>query len=147
MTEVERLAEFVVRASYDDLSEAARDQLKIRVLDSLGCAIGAMSGEPVQLVHDQVRMGQAWEDGTLPFCAWGCAILSCVKCDATEQVFTFENARLWPQEYSLDGFFEMWLNGTDILAHDPGVELADLTLTNPFTRREQTTKIRRRRES
>lgn len=54
MTEVERLAEFAVRASYDDLSEAARDQLKIRVLDSLGCAIGAMSGEPVQLVHDQV---------------------------------------------------------------------------------------------
>jgi 2-methylcitrate dehydratase len=54
MTEVERLAEFAVRASYDDLSEAARDQLKIRVLDSLGCAIGAMDGEPVQLVHDQV---------------------------------------------------------------------------------------------
>jgi 2-methylcitrate dehydratase len=54
MTEVERLAEFAVRASYDDLSEAARDQLKIRVLDSLGCAIGAMGGEPVQLVHDQV---------------------------------------------------------------------------------------------
>jgi 2-methylcitrate dehydratase len=54
MTEVERLAEFVARSSYDELSEAARDQLKIRVLDSLGCAIGAMGAEPVQLVHDQV---------------------------------------------------------------------------------------------
>jgi len=54
MTDVERLAEFAVRASYDDLSEGSRDQLKIRVLDSLGCAIGAMDGEPVQLVHDQV---------------------------------------------------------------------------------------------
>jgi 2-methylcitrate dehydratase len=54
MTQVERLAEFAVRASYDDLSEAARDQLKIRVLDSLGCAIGAMSGEPVRIVHDQI---------------------------------------------------------------------------------------------
>jgi len=54
MTEAERLAEFAVRASYDDLSEAARDQLKIRVLDSLGCAIGAMGAEPVQLVHDEV---------------------------------------------------------------------------------------------
>lgn len=51
MTEVERLAEFAVRASYDDLSEAARDQLKIRVLDSLGCAIGAIDGEPVQIVR------------------------------------------------------------------------------------------------
>jgi 2-methylcitrate dehydratase len=54
MTEVERLAEFAVRASYDDLSEAARDQLKIRVLDSLGCAIGAMDAAPVRLVRGQV---------------------------------------------------------------------------------------------
>ncbi|MCC7242146.1 MAG: MmgE/PrpD family protein, partial [Acidobacteria bacterium] len=54
MTEVERLAEFAVRASYDDLSKAARDQLKIRVLDSLGCAIGAVGGEPVQLVRSHL---------------------------------------------------------------------------------------------
>jgi 2-methylcitrate dehydratase len=42
MTHAERLAAFVVRASYNDLSEAARQQLKVRVLDSLGCAIGAL---------------------------------------------------------------------------------------------------------
>jgi 2-methylcitrate dehydratase len=54
MTEVERLAEFAVRASYDDLSEAAREQLKIRILDSLGCAIGAIDGEPVRIVRRQV---------------------------------------------------------------------------------------------
>jgi hypothetical protein len=34
MTDVERLAEFVVQASYDDLSTAARSQLKIHVLDA-----------------------------------------------------------------------------------------------------------------
>jgi 2-methylcitrate dehydratase len=54
MTEVERLAEFAVRASYDDLSEEVREQLKIRVLDSLGCAIGAIDGEPVQIVRRQL---------------------------------------------------------------------------------------------
>jgi 2-methylcitrate dehydratase len=54
MTEVERLAEFAVRASYDDLSEEVRDQLKIRVLDSLGCAIGAIDGEPVRIVRRQL---------------------------------------------------------------------------------------------
>lgn len=54
MTDVERLAEFAIHASYDDLSEAARDQLKIRVVDSLGCAIAAMGGEPVQLVRGHV---------------------------------------------------------------------------------------------
>lgn len=33
MTMVEELATFVVRASYDDLSEPAREQLKIRMLE------------------------------------------------------------------------------------------------------------------
>ncbi len=54
MTHAERLATFVLRASYDDLSEAARQQLKIRVLDALGCAIGAVEGEPVRLVRAQI---------------------------------------------------------------------------------------------
>ncbi|MGQ0548152.1 MAG: MmgE/PrpD family protein [Armatimonadota bacterium] len=54
MTHAERLAAFVVRASYDELSEAARQQLKIRVLDSLGCAIGALDGEPIRMVRAQV---------------------------------------------------------------------------------------------
>jgi 2-methylcitrate dehydratase PrpD len=38
MTHVERFAAFAVRASYDDLSGEVREQLKIRVLDWLGCA-------------------------------------------------------------------------------------------------------------
>ena len=42
MTEVERLAEFVAGAHCDALSDSARQALKIRVLDSLGCAIGAL---------------------------------------------------------------------------------------------------------
>ncbi len=48
MTLVEQLANFVVRASYDEISEAARQQLKIRILDGLGCALGALEGEPIQ---------------------------------------------------------------------------------------------------
>ncbi len=55
MTLVERLATFVVRASYDELSPAARDQLKIRILDSLGCAIGALKGEPIQFIRAQTE--------------------------------------------------------------------------------------------
>jgi 2-methylcitrate dehydratase len=52
---VEQLARFAARASYDDLSEAARVQLKIRVLDALGCALGAVEGDPVRLVRAQVE--------------------------------------------------------------------------------------------
>ncbi len=55
MTQAEALAAFVARASYEDLSDAARDQLKIRVLDSLGCAIGAMEGEPIRLLRSQIE--------------------------------------------------------------------------------------------
>lgn len=55
MTIAEQLAGFAARASYDDLSEEAREQLRIRVLDSLACAIGALDGEPVRLVRAQVE--------------------------------------------------------------------------------------------
>ena len=55
MTQAEQLAAFVVRASYDDLSEAARRQLKIRVLDGLGCAIGALDGEPIRILRRHIE--------------------------------------------------------------------------------------------
>ena len=54
MTHAERLAAFVVGASFDNLSESARLQLKIRILDSLGCAIGALQAEPVRLIREQI---------------------------------------------------------------------------------------------
>jgi 2-methylcitrate dehydratase len=54
MTAAQRLAGFVVRAGFDDLSEAVRAQVKLRVLDALGCAIGALGGEPVRMVRAQV---------------------------------------------------------------------------------------------
>lgn len=51
MTEVERLARFVTTRSFDDLSEPALTELKIRVLDALGCALGALNAEPVRAVR------------------------------------------------------------------------------------------------
>jgi 2-methylcitrate dehydratase len=51
MTSAEKLALFVRRSAYEDLSDTAREQLKIRVLDSLGCALGALEGEPVQILR------------------------------------------------------------------------------------------------
>lgn len=55
MTMAERLAAFVVRADYDDLSGEARRQLKIRILDALGCAIGALDGKPVRMLREQIE--------------------------------------------------------------------------------------------
>ena len=50
MTEVEQLAAFVCRASASQLSGAAREQLKTRVLDSLGVAIAALDAEPIGMI-------------------------------------------------------------------------------------------------
>ncbi len=50
---VEDLAAFVARASHDDLSTGAREQLRIRILDALGCAIAALECEPVRIVREQ----------------------------------------------------------------------------------------------
>lgn len=55
MTYAEQLAAFVVQSSYDNLSEIARQQLKIRILDSLGCAIGALDGKPIQMIRKQIE--------------------------------------------------------------------------------------------
>src|SRR5215467_4740044 len=55
MTQVEQLAAFVVRTRYEDLSEQARQQLKIRVLDALGCAIGAIEGPPMRMLRAQLE--------------------------------------------------------------------------------------------
>ena len=54
MTAVERLADFAVSASYEELSETARQQLKIRILDALGCAIGAWMASPLQMIRKNI---------------------------------------------------------------------------------------------
>jgi 2-methylcitrate dehydratase len=54
-TLVDQLASFVHLASWDDVSKEARSELKVRVLDSLGCAIGALEGKPVQAIRAQIE--------------------------------------------------------------------------------------------
>ena len=51
---VDDLAAFTQNASFDDLSEEAVHQLKIRLLDSLGTAIGAIEGTPVQAIRKMI---------------------------------------------------------------------------------------------
>lgn len=53
MALVDELASFVVSASYTQLSENARLQAKIRVLDAIGCAIGAMHAPVIKIIAAQ----------------------------------------------------------------------------------------------
>ena len=51
MTEVQVLAQYVRRARLEDLSNKALEQLKIRVLDTIGVAIGALAATPIGAVR------------------------------------------------------------------------------------------------
>lgn len=54
MTEVQKLARFVQSRNYNDLTENTINELKKRILDSLGCAIGALDAEPIKMIKDQI---------------------------------------------------------------------------------------------
>ena len=54
MTVVEQLAEFAVRSDVASLSRSTLLQLKIRILDALGCALGGFDGDPVRRVRQFV---------------------------------------------------------------------------------------------
>ena len=62
-TEVERLAAFVTSTSWEQLTPEAVEALELRVLDSLGCAIGALGSDVLRAVRGEVE-----ELGGRPLC-------------------------------------------------------------------------------
>jgi 2-methylcitrate dehydratase len=54
MTQVQALARYAARATFDDLSAESRTQLPIHILDSLGCCIAALGAGPVRACREQV---------------------------------------------------------------------------------------------
>jgi len=63
MAEVHALADFVARARFEDLSNEALDQLKIRVLDTIAVGIGALDAIPIAAIRDLTA-----ELGGAPLC-------------------------------------------------------------------------------
>jgi 2-methylcitrate dehydratase len=54
MTLVEGMGEFVARSAWEDVSEQSRELLKVRVLDSIGCALAALESEPIKMARAQI---------------------------------------------------------------------------------------------
>jgi 2-methylcitrate dehydratase len=50
-SQVEQMAKFVERSRFEALGDVTRQQIKIRVLDSLGCAVGALGSEPTRMIR------------------------------------------------------------------------------------------------
>lgn len=53
MTMAEEIAAFAAKASYDDMSVKAWQQVKLLVMDTIGCAIGSLGAEPVRFLRAQ----------------------------------------------------------------------------------------------
>jgi len=71
--------------------------------------------------------------GLLPFCDWGCATYSCVDCtDSAYPIVTCEYGNLYPERYSLSGFFEQWLQGK-VRFLEENFEVLSQDVINPFT--------------
>lgn len=62
---VRDLARFTTNASFDELSDHAVEQLKLRLLDSMGTAIGAIEGHPVQKLRNLIEALQGNSQSTL----------------------------------------------------------------------------------
>src|SRR6202047_130295 len=54
LTQVQALARYAARATFDDLSPQSRQQLPVHILDSLGCCIAALGAGPVEACRAQV---------------------------------------------------------------------------------------------
>lgn len=67
MTTTTELATFVADVSYEDFSEETREELKKRVLDSVGIGVDALGHGPVEAVHETVQVTNPGGDVTL----WG----------------------------------------------------------------------------
>lgn len=62
---VHELAKFIQNARFEDLSEDARNQLKIHLLDGLGTALGAVEGPPVRAIRSMIDAFGGRERATL----------------------------------------------------------------------------------
>ncbi len=55
MTRAETLAQFVTNLRSSDLPDKARERIKHNILDTIGCAIGALDGQPIKAIPEQVK--------------------------------------------------------------------------------------------
>jgi len=54
-SEVEQMAAFATGARFEALGLNTRQQLKIRILDALGCGVGALDAEPIKMMRGYIN--------------------------------------------------------------------------------------------
>ena len=71
MSQVEQIAEFGHGADFEALGSDTRQQLKIRILDSLGCSLGALHAEPIRMIRAYIN--ELGSTGSCTLIGGGCA--------------------------------------------------------------------------
>jgi 2-methylcitrate dehydratase len=97
-SQVERLARFVADSRWEELSDEAREQLKLRVLDSLGCALGALGAEVPAMVGAQVQDFGGAPLATLIFAGKGAPDRAALYNGALVRYLDFNDSYLAPGE-------------------------------------------------
>jgi hypothetical protein len=96
-----------------------------------------------QLKGDHELEGKKWKAGLLPFCEWGCNMFSCVDCKSPDNdVYLFEEGSVERQDYNLEDFFKMCVEGVDILSHGAAPSKR-AEIVNPFTGKKAIAQKRR----
>lgn len=54
-TKIERLADYAVRAKFEDLSDNSLQQIPVHILDSLGCQIAALGSGPINICRSVIK--------------------------------------------------------------------------------------------
>ena len=62
-TVTQGIARFALQSKFKDFQPDILERLKLHLLDSLGCALGAFEGEPIRELRDQIE-----EFGGKPIC-------------------------------------------------------------------------------
>lgn len=94
---------------------------------------GSLADTYVQLKSDHESEGDEWPTGLLPFCSFGCNIFPCVDClDNKYTIHLFEEGDVSQQPYNLQRFFELWIEGVDLMSLASG-EIVERDIVNPFT--------------
>lgn len=55
MKEIEYLGKYITEVTFSDLKSDTIETLKIRILDSLGCAFGALQGPPIKMLREHIE--------------------------------------------------------------------------------------------
>jgi len=109
----------LLRACYSDLGNGGYGPANgiIGVEGGSTSDFGTLVETHDTLRSDVVSLKKEWKTGLLPFCAWGANIFACIDCDDERHaIYCFDNCDVWPQDYGLDEFFEMWLRDEDFIA-------------------------------